>query len=226
MIHVRIKWVNIRPGRWGIHLAEVMVVFQKIGWPVLSEMYVAEQSSMKILSIFFSISVPDSCHNSCCCCSVAQFCPAVCDPMNCSTQLPCPSLSPRVCSNSCPLSQWCYLTIYLCSLLLLPSFFPASGSFPVSWLFPSGDPSIEASVSVLPMNIQGWFPIGLTGLISLQSKGLSRVFSSTTGQKHQFFGAQPYGPALTSVHEYWKNHSYDYMDICWQNDVSAFQYAI
>ena len=141
-------------------------------------------------------------------------------------KLPCPSLSPRVCSNSCPLSQWCYLTIYLCSLLLLPSFFPASGSFPVSWLFPSGGPSIEASVSVLPMNIQGWFPIGLTGLISLQSKGLSRVFSSTTGQKHQFFGAQPYGPALTSVHEYWKNHSYDYMDICWQNDVSAFQYAI
>ena len=84
-----------------------MVAFQKIGWPVLSEMYVAEQSSMKILSIFFS--VPDSCHNSCCCCSVAKLCLTLWDPMNCST----PSFPVLhfflVCSNSCPLSQWCYL---------------------------------------------------------------------------------------------------------------------
>ena len=101
--------------------------------------------------------------------------------------------------------------------------FPASGSFPVSLLFASGGQSIGASTSVLPMSIQGWFPLGLTGLISLQSNGLSRVLSSTTIQKHQFFGTQPsFGPALTSVHDFWKNHSLGYMDLYWQNDVSAF----
>ena len=108
-------------------------------------------------------------------------------------RLPCSSLSPRVCSNSCPLSWWCYLTF---SSSVIPfSFclqhFLASGSFPVSWLFASGGQSIgaSASASVLPVYIQGWFPLGLTGLISLQSKGLSRVFSSSTILKHQFFGA-------------------------------------
>ena len=108
---------------------------------------------------------------------------------------PCPSLSPGVCSNSYPLSQWCY-TIISSSV---PSFsfylqsFLASGFFPVSQLFASGVQSIRASASasVLPMNIQSWFPLGLTGLISLQSKGLSRVFSNTTVQKHQFFSVQP-----------------------------------
>ena len=97
---------------------------------------------------------------------------------------PCPSLSPRVCSNSCPLSQWCHPTI---SSSVVPfsschQSFPASGSFPMSWLFISGGHSIEASAStsVLPVNIQGWFPLGLTSWISLQSKGLSRVFSNTT----------------------------------------------
>ena len=107
----------------------------------------------------------------------------------------CPPLSPRVCSNSCPLSQWCYLTIS-CSAALF-SFclqsFPALGSFPVSQLFTSGGQSIGASAlaTVLPMSIQGWFPLGLTGLISLQSKGFSRIFSGTTIQRHQFFGIQP-----------------------------------
>jgi len=84
--------------------------------------------------------------------------------------------------------------LILCQrFLLCPQSFPASGSFPVSQLFTSGGQSIGASASAsgLPMDIQGWFPLGLTGLISLQSKGLSRVFSSTTVQKHQFFGAQP-----------------------------------
>ena len=111
------------------------------------------------------------------------------------TRFPCPSLSPRLSSDSCPLSQWCYLTI---SSSVAPfSFclqsFPASGSFPMSWLFTSGGPSIgvSASASVLPMSIQGWFPSGLTDFISLQSKGLSRVVSSTTVWKHQFFGTQP-----------------------------------
>ena len=107
---------------------------------------------------------------------------------------PCTLLSPGVCSNSCPVSQWCHPTIIFChSLLLLPSIFPISGSFPTSWLFASGGWSIGASASatVLPVNIQAWFPLGLTGLISLQSKGISRVFSSTKVQKHQFFGTRP-----------------------------------
>ena len=110
----------------------------------------------------------------------------------------CPSSSPRACSNSCPLSRWCHPTI-LPSVITFSSClqsFPASGSFLMSWLsnsneFGSGSQSIGVSVSAsaFPMNIQDWFPLGLTGLISLQSKGLSRVFSNTTVQKHQFFGA-------------------------------------
>ena len=90
------------------------------------------------------------------------------------SRLPCPSLSPRVCSGSCPLSQWCSLTISsLLPLFCLPQSFPASGSFPVSRLFTSGGQSITALASVLLMNIQDWFPLGLIGLIPLQSKGLS-----------------------------------------------------
>ena len=109
-------------------------------------------------------------------------------------RLPCPSLSPWVCSNSCPLSQWCYPTI-LSSVAPFSSCsqsFLASGSFPVNQLFESGGQRIgaSASASVLLMNIQGWYPLGLIGLISFMSKGLSRVFSSTI-QKHQFFGTQP-----------------------------------
>ena len=111
------------------------------------------------------------------------------------TRLPCPSLSPKVRSNSCPLSRWCHPTISssVTPLLLLPSIFPASESFPVSWHFASGGQSIgtSASASVLPMNIQDWFPLGWTGLSFLQSKGLSRVLSNPTVQKHQFFSTQP-----------------------------------
>ena len=109
------------------------------------------------------------------------------------TRLPCPSPSPRVCSNSNPLSWWCHPTI---SSSVVPfssclQSFPASGSFPMSQFFSSGGQSIGASVSasVLPMNIQDWFPLGLTGLISLRFD-LSRIFSNTTVQKHQFFGTQ------------------------------------
>ena len=110
-------------------------------------------------------------------------------------RLPCALLPLRVCSNSCPLSQWCYLAIsssvalfYFCLQL-----FPASGSFLMGWLSAAGGQSIgaSASASVLPMNIQDWFPLGLTGLISLQTEGLSRVFFSTTFGRHQFFSAQP-----------------------------------
>ena len=107
-----------------------------------------------------------------------------------NARLPCPLPSLRACSNSCPLNWWCYPTISS-SVISFPSCihsFPASGFFLMSWLFTSGGQRIGAlaSESVLPMNIQDWFPSGLTGLISLQSKGLSRVFSNTTVQKHQF----------------------------------------
>ena len=81
---------------------------------------------------------------------------------------------------------------------------------------------VSASASVLPMNIQDWFPLGWTHGISLLSKGSSRVFSNTTVQKHQFFSTQLYGPTLTSIHDYWKNHSFDATDLCWQSNVSAF----
>ena len=108
---------------------------------------------------------------------------------------PCPSPTPRIHPNPCPLCRWWHPTI---SSSVVPfsccrQFFPASGSFPMSQLFPSGGQSIGVSAStlVLPMNTQDWSPLGWTGWISLQSKGLSRVFSSTTVQKHQFFGAQP-----------------------------------
>ena len=105
-------------------------------------------------------------------------------PWSTACWLPCPSLSPGVSSNSCPLSQWWYLIILSSAapFSFCCQSFPTSESFPVSWLFISGGQIIGASASawVLPMNIQGWFPLGLTGSISLLSKGLSRVFSSTT----------------------------------------------
>ena len=110
------------------------------------------------------------------------------------TRLPCLSPTPKVYSNSCPLSRWCHSAI---SPSVFPLFshlqsFPASESFPMSQLFTSGGQStgISASAPALPMNIQDWFPLGLTSWISLLSKGLSRVFSKTTVQKHQFFGSQ------------------------------------
>ena len=118
-----------------------------------------------------------------------------------------PTISSCVVSSSCPQS------------------FPASGPFPMSQLFASGGQSSGSSTSssVLSKNIQGWFPLGLTGLISLLFKGLSRVFSSTTVSKHQFFGTQPsLWSNSTSVCDYRKKHSFDYTDICQQSDVSAF----
>ena len=110
------------------------------------------------------------------------------------TRPPCLSPTPGVYSNSCPLSRWCHPTV---SFSVVPfssclQSFPASGSFQMSQLFTSGGQSTEvsASASVLPMNIQGWFPLGWTDWTSFQAEGLSRVFSNTTVQKHQFFGAQ------------------------------------
>ena len=186
-------------------------------------------------------------------------------------RLSCPSPTPGAYSNSCPLSWWCHPTI---SSSVIPfssrlQSFPASGSFPMSQFFASGGKSIgvSASASVLPMNTQDWCPLGWTGFISLQPRGFSRVFSNTTVQKHQFFGAQLsfgegngsplqcsclenprdggawraavygvtqsrtwlkwlsssssflYGPTLRSVHDYWKNHSFDYILVTfkWHN---------
>ena len=107
---------------------------------------------------------------------------------------PCPSPTPGVYSNSCPLSLWCHPAISssVVPFSSCPRSFPASGSFPISQLFSWGGQSIgvSASVSVLPMNTQDWSPLGWTGWISLQSKTLSRVFSNTAVQKHQFFCAQ------------------------------------
>ena len=110
------------------------------------------------------------------------------------TRLSCPSPAPGVYSNSCPFSQWCHPT-FSSSVIPFSSClqsFPVSGSFPITQFFTLGGQSIGASVSasVLPMNIQDWFPLVLSGLISLQSKGLSRVFCNTTVRKHKFFGAQ------------------------------------
>ena len=136
--------------------------------------------------------------------SVPKSCLTLCDAMDFAwtlcchglqhVRLPCSSLSPGVCWNSCPLSWRFYLTISFSATLFsfCPQSFPASVSFPISWLFTSGGESTgaSASASVLPGNIKSWFPLRLAGLISLLSKGLS-VFSRTTFQKHQF-GCQPF----------------------------------
>ena len=127
---------------------------------------------------------------------------------------PCPSPTPGVHSNSRPSSQWCHSAI---SSSVVPfssclQSFPASGSFLMSQFFSSGGQRIgvSSSASVLPMNIQGWFLLGWTSLISLWSKGLSRVFSNTTVQKHQSSVLSfIYGPTLTSIHDYLKNHNLD-----------------
>ena len=121
--------------------------------------------------------------------SVAQSCLTLSSPMDYSTPGFHSSPTLGACSNSCPLSQWCYPTISSSIVLFFSCLqsFPASGFFPKGQFFTSGDQSIGASASVPPMNIEDWFPLRLTGLIS---KGLSRVFSNTTAQKHQFFGVQ------------------------------------
>ena len=126
--------------------------------------------------------------------SISQLCPTLWDPMNYSTPgLPVPTPTPRAYPNSCPLNRWCHPTISssVIPFSSCPQSFPASGSFQMSQLFASGGQGIGVSAltSDLPMNTQDW-SLGWTGWISLQSKGLSRVFSNTTVQKHQFFGLQ------------------------------------
>ena len=147
-----------------------------------------------------------------------------------------PSSSSRACSNSCLLSWWCHPTM---SSSVVPfsclQSFPALGSFPMSWLFPPGGQRTSISAPVLPMNIQGWFSLGLIVLISLLSKGLSRVFSNTTVQKHQFFGTQLSLWSNSHIHTWLLEKPYlwldgpllakgclCFLDLCWQRDVSAF----
>ena len=146
------------------------------------------------------------------CCLVAQSCLTLCNPNGLQhSRLPYLSLSPRVCSNSCPLSRWWHPTI---SSSVIPfssrlQSFPASGSFQMSQLFASGGQSsgVSASASVLPMNIQGWSPLGWTGWISLQSKGL---FSNITVWKHQFSALSfLHSLTFTSIRDYWKNHIFN-----------------
>ena len=139
-------------------------------------------------------------------------------------RLPCPSPSPGVCSNSCPLSRWCHPTISSSAIPFsscLPSF-PASGSFPMSRLFASDGRSTggSASASVLPMNIQGWFP--LDWLIWSPCSPRDSQESSPTPSISSSGLSILYGPTLTSIHDYWKNHSFDYTDLCRQRNVSAF----
>ena len=161
---------------------------------------------------------------------VTQLCPTLCNPMGCNTR-GFPVLH--------HLPEFTQIQVHLVSDAIQPSHssvvpfsclqsFPASGSFPVNQFLASGGQSIgvSASASILPMNIQNWFPLGLTNLISLQSKGLSRVFSSTTVQKHHFFGVQP--PLWFNSHicTWLPERPLPYMDISQQSDVSSFEYTI
>ena len=146
--------------------------------------------------------------------SVAQSCPTLQPHELQHTRPPCPSPTPGVHPNPCPSSLWCYPTISssVIPFSSCPQSFPASGSIPMSQLFAWGDQSIgvSASTSVLPINTQDWSPLGWTGWISLQSKGLSRVFSNTTLQSINSLALSfLHSPTLTSIHDYWKNHSFD-----------------
>ena len=143
------------------------------------------------------------------------------------TRPPCPSPTPRVYSNSCPSSQWCHPAISssVVPFSSCPQSLPASGSFAMSQLFAWGGQSIGVSVSasVLPMNTQDWSPLGWTGWISLQSKGLSRVFSNTTVQKYQFFGAQLSSQSNSHIHTWPLEKPQPSLDdLCWQSNVSVF----
>ena len=139
------------------------------------------------------------------------------------TRLPCPSPSPRAFSNSRPLSRWCHPTI-LSSVVPFSfclQFFPASGSFPMSWLFISGGQSIGTSTSS-SVNIQGWFPLGFADLVSCSPKDSQESSPVPQFERINSTLSLLYGPILTFIHDYWKNHSFDYTDFCWQSNVSAF----
>ena len=146
--------------------------------------------------------------------SVTQLCPTLCNPMDC--RLPCPP-SAGVCSNSDPLSWRCHpiISSSVAPFSSCPQSLPASWPVPVSWLFTSGGQSIGVSATLLPMNIQDRFPLGLTGWISLQSKRCSSIFSNTKGQKHQFFAVHHSLWSSSHIHTWLleKNHHFAYMDL-------------
>ena len=147
------------------------------------------------------------------CCSVTQLCSTLCNPVDRSTSgFPVLHHLPEFYSNSCPLSQWCHPTISSSAITFSPVLNLSRHQGLFQWVSSShlGGQSIGASTSasVLPLNIQSWFPLGLTGLISLLPKGLSRVFSNTTVWRHHSSVLSLfYSPTLTSIHDYWKNHS-------------------
>ena len=157
-----------------------------------------------------------------CCCSVAKSCPTLCDPMGYS--MPGLPVHHYLLEFAQTHVHWTDATIQpahpLASFSSCPQSFPASGSLPMSQLFESDGQSIAVSAlaSVFSTNFQGWFSLELTGLISLQCKGLSRVFSNTTVQCSAFF-------MVWLSHHCWKNHSFDYTDLCQQSDAS-FEYAV
>ena len=153
------------------------------------------------------------------------------------SRLSCPSLSPWICSNSCPWSQWCNPAISssVVSFSSCPQSFPASGSFTMSWLFPSGGQSFGASssASVLPMNLLGWFPLILNDclvqpILRLNKSPCCPRDTQESSPVLWFENISSlalsclYGPILTSVSDYWKNHRFDYMNLCQQSYVSAF----
>ena len=148
------------------------------------------------------------------------------------TRPPCPLPTPGVYPNSCPLSQWCHPTI---SFSVVPFSsglqpFAASGSFPLSQLFTSGGQRIGVSVSksVLPMNTQDWSPLGgLLDLLAAQGTLKSLLqYHSLKASIDTSALSFPYSPTLTSIHDCWKNHSLDQTELCWQSNVSVFEYAI
>jgi len=162
------------------------------------------------------------CWNCCCCSSVAKLCPALCGPRECST---------AGFSVLHYLLEFAQTHVHWVSDAIQPSHplsscpqsFPTLGFFPVSQFFASGGQTTEASASasVLPMNIQCWFSLGFTGLTcprDSQESSPAPQFESINSLALSL----PYGPTLPSVHNYWKNHSFDYMDLCWQSDVAAF----
>ena len=159
------------------------------------------------------------------CCSVIQLCSTLCDPMDCS--MPgFPDLHYLLEFAQTHVHWWCHPSISssVARLSSCPQSFPASGSFPVSQLFTSGGQSTGASVSasVFLMSIQGWFPLGLTDLISL-SKGLSKSYPAPQFESiNSLMLSLLYGPTLTVIHDYWKNHNSDYTDFCQQINISAF----
>ena len=137
-------------------------------------------------------------------------------------RLPCPSQSVGDCSNSCPLLQWYYpaISFSVAPFSSCPQSSPASGSFPMSWLFTSGGQRIGASALVLPMSIQGWFPVGLTGWISLLSRDSWEASPALQFESiNSLVLSLLYDPVFTSIPDHWKNHSFDYMDLCLQSGI-------